>query len=74
MLSYLGTGGVRTDVAAHVMGFLSGALFGGIYGKLGHRIMFARRVQVFLGLVALGVLAVAWSIALSSSASQPGST
>ncbi len=69
MLSYLGTGGVRTDVAAHVMGFLSGALLGGIYGKLGNRIMLAPRIQVLLGLVAVGVLAVAWAVALSSNAS-----
>ncbi|MCH8241558.1 MAG: rhomboid family intramembrane serine protease [Planctomycetes bacterium] len=74
LLSYLGTGGVRTDVAAHVMGFLSGMLLGAIYGKLGSRIMFGPRMQVLLGLVAVGVLAVAWAVALSSNASLPGST
>lgn len=74
LLSYLGTGGVRTDVAAHVMGFLSGMLLGAIYGKLGNRIMFGPRMQVLLGLVAVGVLAVAWAVALSSNASLPGST
>ncbi|MCH8150107.1 MAG: rhomboid family intramembrane serine protease [Planctomycetes bacterium] len=65
LLSYLGTGGVRTDVAAHVTGFLSGAVLGAFYGRFGQRIMLAPRMQVFLGLVAVGVLAVSWSIALS---------
>lgn len=65
LLSYLGTGGVRTDVAAHVTGFLSGAILGALYGRHGRGIMLTPRMQVFLGLVALGVLAVSWSIALS---------
>lgn len=73
LLSYLGTGGVRTDVAAHVMGFLSGTLLGGIYGKLGSRMVLGRGMQVLLGLVAVTMLALAWAIALRLYASQLGS-
>lgn len=73
LLSYLGTGGVRTDVSAHMMGFLAGALLGGIYGKLGSRIVLGGNAQVLLGLVAAAMLTLAWAIALASNASQLGS-
>jgi membrane associated rhomboid family serine protease len=66
LLSYLGTGGARTDVAAHVTGFLSGVLLGALYGKLGDRVMLAARAQFLLGMGALAVLALAWALALAS--------
>lgn len=68
LLSYLGTGGVRTDVAAHVAGFLAGALLGALYGKLGDRVALAAGAQFLLGMVALAILALAWALALASHA------
>ncbi len=65
LLAYLGTGGARTDVAAHVTGFLSGMMLGILHETLGDRVMFGARVQFFLGVVALAVLALAWALALS---------
>lgn len=65
LLGYLGTGGGRTDVAAHVAGFLCGVLLGALYGKLGERMLFAARGQFLLGVGALAVLAIAWALALT---------
>ncbi|MEK6676202.1 MAG: rhomboid family intramembrane serine protease [Planctomycetota bacterium] len=63
LLSYLGTSGERTDVAAHVFGFMCGTLTGGFSGKLGDR-FFAPRAQFLFGLAALTFLALAWTLAL----------
>lgn len=72
LLAYLGTGGERTDVAAHVTGFLSGLLLGALYGKLGNRlaepacwIVFKPRVQLLLGFAAATILTLAWLLALT---------
>ena len=65
LLGYLGTGGARTDVVAHVTGFLCGVLLGALYGNLGNRIVFAARAQFLLGIGALAVLALAWALALA---------
>lgn len=65
LLSYFGAGGVRTDVAAHVAGFFVGLLVGAIYGKLGDRLVLSGRVQVVLGILTLGIVAVAWAVALT---------
>jgi membrane associated rhomboid family serine protease len=69
LLGYLGAGGARTDVAAHVFGFASGLLLGAAYGRLGNRVQFARTTQLRLGVAALGVLVSAWALALVFSAS-----
>jgi len=71
LLSLLGTGGTRTDVAAHVTGFLSGLLLGTLYGSLGDRVALAARAQFLLGTGALAVLALAWALALGLHAVQP---
>ena len=71
LLGYLGTGGARTDVLAHVTGFLSGVLLGTLYGKLGDRAVLARGVQFLLGVGALAILALAWTLALAPHAPQP---
>ncbi len=65
LLSYLGTGGERTDVLAHVAGFLAGLLLGTLYGKLGDRIFMGKRAQFLLGIAAVAVLALTWLVALS---------
>ena len=70
LLGYLGTGGERTDVAAHVTGFISGGLLGALYAKLGRRWVFTAKSQFFLGMGALAVLALAWALALATYALQ----
>lgn len=67
LLSYLGTGGERTDVLAHVAGFLVGLLLGALYGKLGDRIWMGKRAQFLLGIAAVATLAMAWLVALTRS-------
>lgn len=65
LLGYLGTGGVRTDVAAHVTGFLAGVVLGAIYGKLGDRVSLKEETQAWLALSALAILALSWALALA---------
>lgn len=63
LVSFLGTGGARTDVAAHALGFICGALVGA-----GARVLppavFKVTGQRVLAVVALTLLAAAWLIAL----------
>ena len=67
LLSYLGTGGVRTDVTAHGTGFIAGVLLGTLYGRLGRHVLFAAATQWLLGLGAIALIALAWIIALGPS-------
>ncbi len=64
MLAYTGMGGERTDVLAHVTGFVSGLLLGGLYGAIGRRMYMKARFQFVLGLTALALLAFCWLLAL----------
>ncbi len=66
LLGYLGAGGARTDVAAHIFGFFSGLFLGALYGRLGDRIQFARATQRRLGATALAALVLAWILALTT--------
>jgi len=65
LLSYLGTSGERTDVFAHVAGFLAGLLLGALYGRLGDRMMVGLRAQFLIGIGALAFLGMTWVIALT---------
>jgi rhomboid protease GluP len=65
LLAWLGTGGVRTDVAAHVTGFLSGTAVGALLGRLGDRVVLTTAAQFLLGMGTLLVLALAWALALA---------
>ncbi len=64
LLSFLGTGGERTDVGAHVAGFLCGLPLGALYGRVGERIVLTAGGQVLAGGAALALLATAWAFAL----------
>ena len=64
LLSYLGTSGERTDIAAHVFGFLCGALLGALCGKMTDGAWSQLRAQLIFGGAALTILAVAWALAL----------
>lgn len=69
LLGYLGLGGARTDVAAHVAGFGCGLLLGALYGRLGRRVVLGPSVQSALGGVTLALLVLAWVVALVTSGS-----
>ncbi|MHC4947743.1 MAG: rhomboid family intramembrane serine protease [Planctomycetota bacterium] len=66
LLAYLGSGGERTDIIAHLTGFLAGLGMGAYYGGLGPGVVVGPRGQWLLGMGALGLLAVAWAIALGA--------
>jgi membrane associated rhomboid family serine protease len=66
LLAYTGLGGERTDIIAHVTGFISGLLLGGLYGTIGRRILVKARTQSALGLTALAFLTLCWVLALST--------
>jgi membrane associated rhomboid family serine protease len=66
LLSFLGTGGDRTDVAAHVLGFLSGAVVGALCGIRSDNVRLSSREQGLFALAALAILALAWALALRS--------
>ena len=65
LLAYTGAGGERTDVVAHLTGFLSGAVLGVLYGGIERGFVMTARVQLSLGLAGLWMLALAWGVALS---------
>ncbi|MDY6944917.1 MAG: rhomboid family intramembrane serine protease [Pseudomonadota bacterium] len=64
LLGFLGAGGERTDVVAHVTGFISGCLLGVVLGKIPERYFDSRRLQLATGALALATIAVAWWLAL----------
>jgi len=65
LLGFLGAGGERTDVVAHVTGFASGCLLGSLLGKIPERYFDSRGVQLACGAFALAAIAGAWLLALS---------
>ncbi|MBL8266342.1 rhomboid family intramembrane serine protease [Steroidobacter sp.] len=65
LLGFLGAGGERTDVVAHVTGFASGCLLGVGLGKTPERRFDSRVLQLATGAFTLATLAVAWMCALN---------
>ena len=66
LLAFLGMG-ERTDIFAHFAGFVSGCLFGLLFGVLAIRSLLAARYKHILGLAASLLFALAWSLALLAS-------
>lgn len=64
LLGFLGAGGERTDVVAHVTGFLSGCVLGVILAKIPERRFDSRALQLAAGAFTLVVLTAAWLLAL----------
>ncbi|TWU40901.1 Rhomboid family protein [Novipirellula artificiosorum] len=64
MLAMLGTGGERTDVMAHVSGFVAGVMIGWIGCRLPDRYLARDDVQFAAGFAAFGIIAVAWIFAV----------
>ena len=65
LLGFLGAGGERTDVVAHVTGFASGCLLGVALGKIPERRFDSRGLQWAAGLFTLATIAVAWWFAMA---------
>ncbi|NOT02110.1 MAG: rhomboid family intramembrane serine protease [Phycisphaerales bacterium] len=66
LLGYLGAGGARTDVGAHVAGFCCGILPGALFGRMGGRMALSARGQIAFGTLAASLLMLAWSRALAA--------
>lgn len=64
LLAFTGVGGQRTDVVAHVTGFLSGLLIGWLCCRLPNRWLANSEVQQWAGGAAIAVVGCAWIIAL----------
>lgn len=67
LLAFTGTGGENTDIFAHLTGFVTGF---GLGALLLHKIDVSRlrHAQAIAGALALGLLALAWALALSGAA------
>jgi membrane associated rhomboid family serine protease len=64
LLMYTGTGGERTDIGAHLMGFLCG-LFAGMLLTAARDHLASRRLQLICGFAAIALIVGCWLIALS---------
>lgn len=65
IFSLTGVGDERTDVMAHITGFMAGLLVGWFARKLPGRLTANRRIQVAAGGMALLIVCVTWGIALA---------
>jgi membrane associated rhomboid family serine protease len=66
LLVFTGTGGERTDIGAHLAGFLAGGLAGLGLARWRELIATGRHAQRLYAALALGLLALAWLAALLS--------
>lgn len=64
LLALTGMGGENTDIVAHVTGFISGGLCGGILGRLNQEGFKQRSVQITAAALTIAAIAFAWSWAL----------
>ena len=62
LLSFLGIGGERTDVTAHLTGFLAGLVGGWSSSYLPAHWLRYTILQWAAGLAAIGILALAWIV------------
>ncbi|WP_197171379.1 rhomboid family intramembrane serine protease [Novipirellula aureliae] len=66
LLAMLGIGGERTDVVAHVTGFLSGVLIGWFGCRLPTRVLASSTIQCCAAMAAMALIAFAWSLSITS--------
>lgn len=67
LLAMLGIGGERTDVVAHVTGFLSGVLIGWFGCRLPNRVLASPTIQWCASIAAIALIALAWSLSIITS-------
>lgn len=65
LLAYTGSGGERTDVGAHLTGFLCGGALGLAAARFDTARLAPARVQASAGVVALMLIGLAWLLAFS---------
>ncbi len=63
LLAYTGSGGERTDVGAHLTGFLCGVVLGLAAARLDTGRLSPARVQRWAGIATVAVIAVSWLLA-----------
>jgi membrane associated rhomboid family serine protease len=66
LLAFLGVGGERTDVLAHLAGFVSGVISGWWHGRRSRDVPVGGRAQLLSGLAAIAVVIAAWLIAVAA--------
>lgn len=66
LLAYTGSGGERTDIGAHIWGFMAGLGAGLLAARLSPSSLARPGLQRLAGLAAMGALAAAWLLALLS--------
>ncbi|MGI9473311.1 MAG: rhomboid family intramembrane serine protease, partial [Rubripirellula sp.] len=66
LLAFTGVGGERTDVTAHVTGFVAGLALGWAAASMPSEWLGSRRLQQISGIVAIALVVMAWTLALSS--------
>ena len=71
LLAMIGVGGERTDVGAHVTGFLSGLLVGWLGCRLPERWLASGWTQTVAGCLAAALIAMAWIVALIHRPAEP---
>ncbi|WP_157994295.1 rhomboid family intramembrane serine protease [Peristeroidobacter agariperforans] len=64
LLGFLGAGGERTDVIAHVTGFFSGCVLGVALGKIPERRFDSPALQLAAGAFTIAAIAAAWLCAM----------
>jgi membrane associated rhomboid family serine protease len=64
LLGFLGTGGERTDVAAHIAGFATGIGLGVTFARLERRFNLGIITQITLGVATLVLIAASWAAAV----------
>lgn len=66
LLAFIGMGGERTDIFAHVAGFAAGCLLGAGYGFLMRRITLTARQRTFVGIGATVFFTLTWVPAIAT--------
>ena len=64
LLSFIGVGGERTDVGAHLYGFFAGIPCGWLACRLPDRLLGNKQLQVATGILAIALISAAWAIGI----------
>jgi hypothetical protein len=64
LLAFTGTGGENTDILAHLAGFVVGTALGALCARLPMPPPGRTGIQWLAGLASLGLLSLAWTLAL----------